>query len=440
MKILGLSLEKGRLSAALVQRKFGRAELLESVTSTVAHEDDLAVVLRETVKALPDARIVLALPGRFFTQRVVTFPFADRKRIEKALPFEMEDLVPLPLDALVLDHLPLNGTPGTKTAETRVLCMALPKTVLREHLDRLSAAGIDPQAVVPSPAALAAVAVMMPAGANGLVINGTDACLVGGGSVKALCSIGAGPTGGLRHVVQALETAHKERVEQAFLLSPDPEMLAALTGLGIAVEQVTPELAGKKADNAVSLGAALLDGLNFRQGEFAFRLADEGARRRKRTLLIAGAAAAVLAIVNVGVKYSMIQASYSKLDREIREIYRQTLPDARLSGDPVRMVRDKVAEEKKRFGALGSGTSALDVMKTVTDGVPKEIRVSFQEFILEGDRLRLQGETPSFDFVDKVKAELQRSPLFAEVTVQDTRMGVDNKVKFRMDIKLKQAM
>ena len=42
--------------------------------------------------------------------------------------------------------------------------------------------------------------------------------------------------------------------------------------------------------------------------------------------------------------------------------------------------------------------------------------------------------------VDKVKAEVQRSPLFAEVSVQDIRMGVDNKVKFRMDIKLKQAM
>jgi hypothetical protein len=29
---------------------------------------------------------------------------------------------------------------------------------------------------------------------------------------------------------------------------------------------------------------------------------------------------------------------------------------------------------------------------------------------------------------------------FAEVAVLDTRMGVDNKVKFRIDIKLKQAL
>jgi Tfp pilus assembly protein PilN len=79
-------------------------------------------------------------------------------------------------------------------------------------------------------------------------------------------------------------------------------------------------------------------------------------------------------------------------------------------------------------------------MKTVTDGIPKEIRVSFSEFNLEGDRLRLQGEAASFETVDMIKAELAKSPLFAEVTVQDTRMGVDNKVKFRFEIKLKQAM
>jgi hypothetical protein len=88
---------------------------------------------------------------------------------------------------------------------------------------------------------------------------------------------------------------------------------------------------------------------------------------------------------------------------------------------------------------LGTGTSVLDVMKAVTEGIPKEVRVSFTEFNLDGERLKLQGEASSFESVDKVKAELQKAPVFAEVIVQDTRMGVDNKVKFRMEIRLKQA-
>jgi general secretion pathway protein L len=190
----------------------------------------------------------------------------------------------------------------------------------------------------------------------------------------------------------------------------------------------------------VSLGLTLSEHLNFRKGEFAYRPADEGARRKKRTLIIAGAVALVLAAVNLGVKLYVVQSGYGKLDREMKQIYRQTFPDAKAVADPMRQMRDKVAEAKKRFGVLGSGSSALDVMRAVTDGVPKEVRVSFQEFNLEGDRLKLQAEAGSFEAVDKIKAELQKAPLFSDVIVQDTRMGVENKVKFRMEIKLKQGI
>ena len=253
---------------------------------------------------------------------------------------------------------------------------------------------------------------------------------------------GASPVWGrpsLRHTVQSLETEQKERVEKASILCADDGTQDELTSLGIAVEQISPELGGKKAVDPVSLGIALSEQVNFRKWEFSYRLADEGAHRRKRTLIIAGAAAAVLFAANLGVKYYLIQSSYGKLDQEIRAIYHQAVPDAKNAADPVRMLKSSLDEARKKFGVLGTGTSALDVMKAVTDGIPKEVRVAFQEFNLEGDRLKLQGEAASFESVDKIKAELLKSELFGEVTVLDTRMGADNKVKFRLDIKLKQA-
>ena len=148
----------------------------------------------------------------------------------------------------------------------------------------------------------------------------------------------------------------------------------------------------------------------------------------------------VLVAANIGVKYYLIESSYSKLDREIKEIYHQTVPEAKSVADPVRQLRAKLDESKKKFGALGSGMSALDVMKAVTEGIPKEVRVTFQDFLLEGNLLKLQGEAASFESIDKMKAELQKAGAFNEVQVLDTRMGVDNKVKFRFEIKLKQAL
>jgi type II secretory pathway component PulL len=227
-------------------------------------------------------------------------------------------------------------------------------------------------------------------------------------------------------------------VEKAFLLSANEVLQAELEGLGIVVEQIAPDFHGKKPADPISLGLALSDQTNLRKGDFSYRLADLGIRRRKRALIVAGAAALLFAAVNLGVKSYLVQSSYGKLDREIKEIYRQTVPDARAVGDPVHQLRTKLEEAKKKFGVLGTGTSALDVMKAVTEGVPKEVRASFQDFLFEAGLLKLQGEAASFESVDKMKAELQKSPLFSEIVVQDTRMGVDNKVKFRFEIKLKQ--
>lgn len=441
MKVVGLNIENGRLAVSVVQRQFGKSELVDSFIQSFASDAELAEILREKSPSWAGAKIVSSIPGHFFSQRTLTLPFADRKRVEKALPFEVEDVVPFSLDGVVLDHLVLGSAAAGKESETQVLCMMLPKAVLRQHLDLLAGAGNDPQAVVPSYAGLFAIANMMPPESGALLLCGSDTCLRSPGALKALRSFsGSGPTGGLRHVLQALRTGHGEPVEKAALLIDDEASRAALIEAGVAVEQVTPELNGRKALDPVSLGISLLDELNFRRGEFAYHLADEGTRRRRRMLIIAGAVAALLFTVNIAVKFSIVRTGYGKLDGEIKELYRQTFPDGRPAADPLRQMREKMNEAKKRFGVLGSGTSALDVMKTVTDGIPKEVRVNFTEFVLEGERLKLQGEVSSFESVDKIKAELQKSPLFADVAVQDTRMGVDNKVKFRFEMKLKQGM
>ncbi len=445
MKIVGLKIEKGVVAASVVLKTFRQVELKDSFSLPFTTDAELVEILKEKSKDWAGARIVSSIPGHYFSQRTTPFPFADRNRVEKALPFEIEDSVPFPLDDVLLDHVILDGAAGGKgpggQRETPVLGIMLPKTILRRHLDLLASAGLDPQVIMPSYVGLYSISKMMKTEGCTLFVCDRDVCLKCGETVRGLRSFSdLHTTAGLRHTLQALETEYKERVEKASLFCPDSSVQAELSGLGIVVEQITPEFSGGKAADPVSLGLALSEHLNFRKGEFTYRPADEGARRKKRTLIIAGAVALVLAAVNLGVKLYVVESGYGKLDREMKQIYRETFPDAKAVADPLRQMRDKVAEAKKKFGVLGSGSSALDVMRAVTDGVPKEVRVSFQEFNLEGDRLKLQAEAGSFEAVDKIKAELQKAALFSEVIVQDTRMGVENKVKFRMEIKLKQGI
>jgi general secretion pathway protein L len=444
VKIVGLNIDKGRVAASVVMTGLRQTEFKDTFTRAFTTEAELVDILKEKAADWAGARIVASIPGRHFSQRIVHFPFVDRKRIEKALPFEIEDSLPFPLDDVEIDHFSLDTAEkdGARKKEASVLGILLPKTLLRQHLQLLASAGLDPHVIVPSYIGLYFVSKMVPVEGNAVLIDGSDLCTKSGNTVTACRSFSdTGATAaGITHTLKALEIESGGRVEKAYLLSANDRLSAELAGGGIAVVPVTPEFRGKKADDPVSLGLALSEQINFRRGEFSYRRADAGIRKQRRTLVIAGVVAALLATANIGIKFYLVESSYAKLDRQIKETYRQIFPDAKAVVDPVRQLRTKLDESTKKFGVLGAGTSALDVMKAVTEGIPKEVRVSFQEFNLEGDRLKLQGEAASFESVDKMKAELQKAAPFSDVAVQDTRMGVDNKVKFRFEIKLKQTL
>lgn len=443
MKIVGLNIAKGRLAVTVIEKSMRQTDLKDSFVQSFATDAELVEILKEKAAILAGGTIVSSMPGHLFSQRIARFPFGDRKHVEKALPFEIEDSVPFALDDVVLDHLVLDKAVAgaEKKSEFTVLGMMLPKGVLRQHLDLLASAGIDPQVIVPSSAGLYFVSKMIPTEGIVLLIDGQDLCIKRDKTIVACRSFsGSRSTGNIRRLLKGFEAEQNMQIEKALLLSENEDVRAELAEIGMPVELIATEYGGKKASDPISLGLALSEDLNFRRGDFAYRLADAGARKRKRTLIIAGAVAALLAVTNIGVKLYLTESSYGRLDRELKELYKQAAPDSRLVGDPLDQLKKKFEESKKKFGVLGTGASALDIMKTVTEGIPKEVRVSFQEFLLEGDRLKLQGEASSFEAVDKMKAELLKAAQIAEVTVQDTRMGVDNKVKFRFDIKLKQAM
>ncbi len=443
MKIVGLKIEKGRVTASIIEKGLRQSELKDFFSLAFSTDTELVDILREKSRDWTGARIISSIPGHQFSQRSVTLPFSDRKRIEKALPFELEDTVPFSLDDMEFDHLvldpPVAGPEKKKTTE--VLGFMVPRTVLQQHLDLLASAGVDPQVVVPSFAGLAPIVKMIPTEGCVLFIDSGDLCLKSGPAVLAYRGFSSlQPTGGIRHTIKALEIEHAVQIEKVYLLSEGEVDRTEFADLEIAVEQIVPDFKGKKALDPVSLGLALSGQVNLRKGVFAYHLEDEGSRKRRNTLIIAGAIALVLFSVNIGVKYYVVQSSYSKLNNEIKDLFRQTFPNAKVTAEPLRQLRTSIEEARKKFGVLGSGTSALDAMKAVTDGVPPEVRVSFQDFLLEGDRLKLAGEVASFESVDKLKAELERSKLFAEVQVKDTRMGIDDKVKFRFEITLKQLL
>lgn len=83
---------------------------------------------------------VLVLPAKTVIMRSTSINSAQRKHISKTVPWLFEEDLPVPVEQLHFAH----AVPGASSVDI----VAVPKLALQEHLDTLSASGLDPKYVV----------------------------------------------------------------------------------------------------------------------------------------------------------------------------------------------------------------------------------------------------------------------------------------------------
>ncbi len=81
------------------------------------------------------------LPGTAAIVRPLQVPFAGRRRVAAAVKYEMEPVVPFPIDELTVDYMPIRQQ--DKKA-TDVLAVGLRTETVRFHLEVLEGVGLDP--------------------------------------------------------------------------------------------------------------------------------------------------------------------------------------------------------------------------------------------------------------------------------------------------------
>ena len=88
-------------------------------------------------------RCVLSLPLELLKFRVLNFPFDDREKLLKVIPFELETLLMESSDAVVFDAVVLGASGETFD----VLVAYIEKRVMKEVLEGSASRGIDPEIV-----------------------------------------------------------------------------------------------------------------------------------------------------------------------------------------------------------------------------------------------------------------------------------------------------
>lgn len=167
MKILAIDIGTAHIKSVIVETKFKNFNVvLHDITSVPDAWDPVApgeqlltdgqlatlAEIKQRYGAGVD-RIVTNLPYSLYSSRFQTFPLKDKRKVEAAIKFAIEDEIPFDLDECIVTSQ-LYPAPN-KAKETRVLTGFAPVEALERFLNGISAMGLSPDCLMMEEAALA---------------------------------------------------------------------------------------------------------------------------------------------------------------------------------------------------------------------------------------------------------------------------------------------
>ncbi len=478
-RIMALELVGERVRAAIADRTWNSLELIGAWEQVRAHDEaDLVPAIVRIIAAAgrPDV-VVSALPGEFVAKRLLALPFSDRRRLAQVVPFALEEHLPFPVD----DAAVAFARVGREDAKTLVIAAFARKADVKEHLELLTRAGLDPKVVTLGTLALAGLLARARNGAGGahLVVDidhaSTSMVLIDArGTPRAVRTVSRGmdPQNGNAALPSPAAAVILGAVRQTLLAhgnqeAPDLVLTGAAAATPAVRDQISDGLAvpihyidefdcssffaGDRTEPVVfapCLAMLLaeapnkpLELLNFRAGEFVFR-GRSGTLGPLRLTAGLAAVAIFLALLNFLIGFSVDARQLHLLNRQIAEVTAPALGDS----DPAEAavaLKQKIAEMRKRLhlmgGNLGHG-SPLDVLLALSRAIPPGLPMQVNDLVVDDSGLKIEGTADSFATVDQVKKALGRTPAFGDIHVAHAGAGADSgKIDFQLNATLRDS-
>ena len=476
-RILALELVDEQVRAAAAERAWSHFSYLGAWTEPrLEGEEDLLPALLRVLERTGRPDIVLsALSGEMVAKRLLTLPFHDRRRLDQAVPFALEEHLPFSVEDAVVSFAPL----ARRNKETLVLAAWVRKPDVRAHLEFLARAGLDPKVVTLSALALSLLVRQAPNGATPcahLLVNldygrTSIALLDESGVPRALRILPLGfeqsteAADGRGNSVVAL--VRQTALAESATIAPVDVILSgaaavasdvqAYLGQELAlpvrsVEEIEPPvLRGPGADSpataacrAMLLGELPTDPLpliNFRRGEFAFHGRTGDLTPFYASALLA-AALLLMAVLDVSIGLVNGYRQLSRLDQQVLAVAEPVLhgvPAASIE----RTLAARIAQSHKRLRLLGgSGNigSPLDTLLALSRVLPSRLRLDIDELSIDDTGLRITGQADSYATVDAVKRMLTQAPVLDDVQVTDERPGENSKIAFHLTATIRDSL
>jgi len=478
-QILAIDIRTRTLSAVLLTTGLKSLTIEDAIVvsldQTPEQQDPLQFALGQLDNRLPitDSAAIVGLPGNQSFYRTLMMPFSDPKKIGQILAFELEPVLPLPVERMVFDF-----AVNQQNNKAQILATVTDQDYLNRVLDSFAQAGLHPQLIVPGGFALAAaLAIQTHLPEQYLVMDmDTDHINLFALSQGHILMVRSMPFDmkaddtlkGLTSRIHQTLTGYNDTAPTAF----SPTALY-LTGAGLAGQNIIGQWAANldmtvefvdlyqlnpKIDTAPTLAQwqpAISDGalalaliqtegipcLAYHRTGSALHSLWDTYKPYLRSPIILMLILIFFFLVGTFWDIHALQQRVDIIEDEISTAATAAFPDiGPISARPADQMRSKLIEYKKSIADpahTGNQMRIIDMLHQISTLIPKEDDVLLNRLVIGSNSITIAGETIDFNTVEDVKSRLQTSEYFKEVEITSSdRDKSGQKVRFRLKIDL----
>lgn len=355
-------------------------------------------------------RLILALPGDTLLLTRAMAPRRNRTAWRQALPYALEDQLATEVERL---HFALGRTADRPRAAdgTAVPVAVIERETLREYLEPLQAAGLNPQAAVPE-------ILLLPLPENGWsLLADTEQTLVRTGPYSGFATESDNLPPMLTLALQ--ETA-------------DPPSQLAVYGQTPALPDaeltVTRHPLPEQRLSLLHRGLTATPPLNLLQGHFGPSASLQRWLRPWRTAAILTGLLLGATLVGSGVEYRQLNQQRNTLEQTIEQVFRQAVPDVQRIVNPRAQLSNRLRELSGPGGDDGEFLSLLAYSGEVLSEFPD---LSLRALRFRAGRLEFDLEGGSLEQLEQLQARLRRD---ADHTVQLQASMREDRVVSRLTV------
>jgi len=497
-KILGIDIQSDSIAAVQVEGGLRGYHIIGCASVMMGDFDGLDEAFKAMGKQvdLKADAYISTIPGELVSYRNLQMPFKNTKKIKQTIAYEIETMVPFPIEDLVVDFTFID-----QQGQSDILAASVGREYISEYLALLQNYGVDPeildisgvpvvlwllrQAEIPDDGILFQIGqkrstmvlylkrhirlIRSFPFCNGLIpeamSNSTTDNNAQSQATEQIVSCFESFCTNVRNTLHSFEyqnnrTVRPEKIFITGIGSLYPQTVGLLERfLDIPVEEINvtggdPSIHVDE-NIAQSWNPATMDsaltltlrgnkkglGFNFRKDEFEIKRKDTKLKREIRRASVFLIVILSLLTTYIGVDFYFLKERYTMLDKQITEIFSQTLPDVKRIVDPVQQMRIKITQIKRSAFSLPGVAGVhkvIDLLRDISLKVPGSLDVTVMSMVVDPEVVKIKGETNTFNTVDIIKKRLEPSEYFSSVTISSANLDRSSK-RVQFEIKLKRA-